>query len=194
MLFEKLMRKVIYHSLFIFLCLAPFCKLGAQRSIKSTIAYMQKNIPEGWSIKKVKDSVYVFNKLIYQEFLIDPPSDEVGFEDTLGIYIHFYNKQTKKEMADNDSMVASFDRRIKNLNYEHSNPPDTVFRGKRWFYDWVSKLRQLKRIKNMFVFIHVRQWSLNISSDDFESMVIGIDDLIRKEAEYIKVILIDYLK
>src|SRR5688500_14982598 len=103
---------------------------------------MKANLPEGWSMRQCRDSLFCFNKLVHWSEMLDPPPDSYGYDDTMKLYVMFHPFQNNSEQAVNNRILDRIEKKIKELK-EHRN--DSIYRYKRGFYDWWGKLVQLQR-------------------------------------------------
>jgi hypothetical protein len=151
---------------------------------------MSRRLPEGWSMRQCRDSVFSFNKLVHWQERIDPPPDSDGYDDTMRLYIRIHPVQTDSEKTIHKNVLERFNAEIEQLKQHRL---DTNYRNKRGFFDWWGKLIQLEGLKLMFEFTYFKKCSTTYYYWYLFDKLKYYDEKIDAEAEQVKSIVAAYL-
>lgn len=152
---------------------------------------MKNNIPEGWSMENKYDSVLVFKKLVHWDYAIDPPLDSYGENDTMILFVFFHPFQTDSDKLNHQN---SLERIAKQKEELKTHRQDSIYRGKKGFYDWMGKYNQLKWLHELWEFTYFSNCSITFGYFHLRDSFKYYDESIDKETDLIKENLINYLK
>jgi hypothetical protein len=151
---------------------------------------MSSRLPEGWSMRQCRDSLFSFNKLVHWSEMIDPPPDSYGYDDTMSLYVRFHQVQNDSAQAVHIQLLDRVQKQITELK-EHRS--DSIYRGKKGFYNWWGKWVQLQTRKLMLEYVYFKNCSITYHYYKLYDGLKYYDEKVDAEAEEIKKTLMGYL-
>lgn len=162
-----------------------------QKSLQDIRSYMKENVPVEWSLDNRYDSMLVFKKLVHWQYVLDPPPDSYGEDDTMCMYVFIHPLQTDSDRIRHENILKKISEKKEELKTHRS---DSIYRDKRGFYDWMYKYNQLQQQQELNEFTHFSYCSITFGYYNLRSPFMDYDEMIDKEADQIKETLINYLK
>jgi hypothetical protein len=182
-------------KIYLFIFIGLITSVGySQHSITHIQKYLKKNIPVGWHIEQRGDSIIYLGKLVHWDDRLDPVPESMGYDDTMSVIIYFHPYQDETAKAGHLLALSHLNEQVQALTDQRKSSNDTLFKGKKGFYDYMERLRMLTTLQHTVEYTYFQTCSITFSYWMLYNPLISYDRTIDKEVESIKNTLISYLQ